>query len=125
MDSVIVLPVADFKRCPIWVCRMCLNLAEAYQRSLVQAREHGCGLNCHGPSYGDTFPKYRGPLSVDQFKQWCYICGNPSDVLLRVDPCSVPRSIGCCAAHSPDKIKPAIHNAHVVDTRDASEPDSG
>lgn len=100
-DKDIVLPVMDYENNPFWVCTMCYHLARAAQRGELSK---GCGhMRCHSPYEGSCFTEYEGPLTEDMLKQWCFVCGDPSDHLIQAADTLTP--FGVCAKHAPDAIE--------------------
>jgi len=103
-DEYFSLPVPDFKNNPMWVCSMCLKLARVYAKQPNDCP--GCGRNdCADPYRGGSFPFYEGPLTEDLFKRFCFICGEPSVMLVSATGSLFPRIVGVCPNHTPDRFK--------------------
>ena len=64
----------------VWICRMCLKLAEA-----CSLGGFSCGVpDCGGPMQGKSFPKYSGPLAA-VVCSYCYCCGAEAEASMTLD----------------------------------------
>jgi hypothetical protein len=64
----------------VWLCRMCNNLAVAFENG-----GNSCGVaDCGGPLIGNCFPKYSGPLHSVMYN-YCYSCGNTAEAVMSLD----------------------------------------
>jgi len=72
-----------------FICRMCNHLMNATLKGMSDCGQPDCG----GPlTKGLAFPWYMGPLS-NVLLNYCFYCGNPSEVLIQVDD---GRKLGFC-----------------------------
>lgn len=64
----------------VWLCRMCLRLAEARDLGGI-----ACGVaDCGGPLSGNSFPKYSGPV-LSVIGNYCYSCGDTAEAVMTMD----------------------------------------
>jgi hypothetical protein len=78
------------------VCASCELYWEARDKGLVGDQclaKNGCG----SPLAGDCFHEYRGIMTVDAFRKFCFVCGD--DATHRLDHPTWPRVIGVCRDH--------------------------
>ena len=78
------------------VCASCERYWEARERGVPGDR---CAATrpCGSPLAGDYFNDYRGILTSDAFKRFCFVCANPAHHILR-NPAWY-RDIGVCSEH--------------------------
>jgi len=63
-----------------FICALC----EHYHKALDNNRSK-CGMGCCGPLYGGIYKKYKGQLTDDSFKNFCFICGKDSTKHIEIE----------------------------------------
>lgn len=83
-----------------FACCSCVKLHQA--RAL--GHKDGCmallrGENCGSPLRGNDFPLYEGPLGNPFPVGICFVCGKPSEELVRTKRKPLAKPVGVCGAH--------------------------
>jgi hypothetical protein len=76
------------------VCATCERHWAAKARQLPRCLATS---GCCSPLGGGTFHEYRGPLTPEAFKLFCFVCGDKSTRAIRVG--QNPKLIGVCQQH--------------------------
>lgn len=135
MKEFTVLPVPIFNATQplLWICRMCLKCARAYEDARDNNKPfNGCGrYDCGSPLRGLDFPHYEGPLLSGSLAlaNYCFICGNQSNATISVN--NSLRRLGMCKYHleewkkyyflTPEEIKKKEKEAEQLDSQQNSE----
>lgn len=97
------------------VCASCELYWEARDKGILGDRclaHDGCG----SPLANGTFHEYRGPLTEDALKRFCFVCGSPAAKGLRRT--GDPRMIGVCEEHFEWMNDPAMRRPLPADITD-------
>jgi hypothetical protein len=65
----------------MFICRTCDSYLSARERGLDTCGVVGCG----GPRKGGVFAKYKGVLSRDIKRKYCFQCGADAERLMKVE----------------------------------------
>lgn len=57
-----------------------------------------CDKNCGGPSIGNNYPEYKGPM-IGNLHKMCFICGKESSSVVEIKG----RMIGVCNRKGPER----------------------
>ena len=96
MDHMSVAQAVLKHRLPIF-CATCKKYYEGRAKGLPDPE---CtSKRCGGPFARKDFPDYEGPIPKENFHKWCFVCGGPSDMGVRVR--GSERVFGVCHNHAP------------------------